>query len=60
MVSTEAFYILLGLKEEYTREVLGIVNIPQEPACSWKDVLENIKDRGVKKVGLFVVSLPIY
>lgn len=53
-VSTEAFYILLGLKEDYTREVLGIVNIPQESSCGWKDVLENIKDRGVKKVGLFV------
>lgn len=53
-VATEAFYILLGLKEDYTREVLGIVNIPQESATGWQEVLEDIKARGVKKVGLFV------
>lgn len=27
-VTSEAFYILLGVKENYTREVLGIINIP--------------------------------
>lgn len=53
-VATEAFYILLGLKEDYTREVLGIVNIPQESASGWQEVLENVKSRGVQKVGLFV------
>ncbi len=53
-VATEAFYILLGLKEDYTREVLGIVNIPQESASGWQEVLENIQNRGVKQVGLFV------
>jgi len=53
-VSTEAFYVLLGLKEDYTREVLGIINIPQESASGWQEVLESIKARGVKKVGLFV------
>lgn len=53
-VSTEAFYVLLGVKEDYTREVLGIMNIPQESASGWQEVLENIKQRGVKEVGLFV------
>lgn len=53
-VATEAYYILLGLKDDYTREVLGIVNIPQESASGWQEVLENIKSRGVDKVGLFV------
>lgn len=53
-VATEAFYVLLGLKEDYTREVLGIINIPQESASGWQEVLENIRDRGVGKVGLFV------
>ena len=38
-VASEAFYILLGLKEDYTREVLGIVNIPQESASGWQEVL---------------------
>ncbi len=53
-VATEAFYILLGLKDDYTREVLGIVNIPQESASGWQEVLEDIKSRGVDRVGLFV------
>lgn len=53
-VATEAFYILLGLKEDHTREVLGIVNIPQESASGWQEVLEDIQSRGVDKVGLFV------
>lgn len=53
-VATEAFYVLLGLKEDYTREVLGIINIPQESASGWQEVLENIQKRGVQKVGLFV------
>ena len=53
-VASEAFYVLLGLKEDYTREVLGIVNIPQESASGWQEVLEDIASRGVDKVGLFV------
>ena len=53
-VSTEAFYVLLGLKEDYTREVLGIVNIPQESASGWEEVLLDIQSRGVNQVGLFV------
>ena len=53
-VATEAFYILLGLKEDYTREVLAIINIPQESASGWQETLEGIKSRGVEKVGLFV------
>ena len=32
IVSSEAFYILQGVKEDYTREVLGIINIPSESA----------------------------
>jgi transposase-like protein len=53
-VSSEAFYILLGVKEDYTREVLGIVNIPSESATGWKEVLQNIKQRGVDKIGLII------
>ena len=53
-VATEAFYVVLGLKEDLRREVLGIINIPQESAQGWEEVLGNIKARGVEKVGLFV------
>ena len=53
-VATEAFYVLLGLKEDLTREVLSIINIPQESASGWEEVLIGIKQRGVDRVGLFV------
>ena len=53
-VSSEAFYILLGVKEDYTREVLGIVNIPSESASGWKEVLASIKQIGVEKIGLII------
>ncbi|MBN4048393.1 IS256 family transposase [Flavobacteriaceae bacterium AH-315-O20] len=53
-VSSEAFYVLLGVKEDYTREVIGIVNIPSESASGWKEVLQTIKDRGVEKIGLII------
>jgi len=53
-VATEAFYVLLGLKEDLTREVLSIVNIPQESASGWEEVLGAVKERGVNRVGLFV------
>ena len=53
-VATEAFYILLALKEDLTREVLSVVNIPQESASGWQEVLGDIQARGVEKVGLFV------
>ena len=53
-VSSEAFYILLGVKEDYTREVLGIINIPSESASGWRDVLVSIKQRGVEKIGIII------
>jgi transposase-like protein len=53
-VTTEAFYVMLGLKEDLTREVLSIVNIPQESASGWEEALNGIKERGVGRVGLFV------
>ena len=53
-VSSEAFYILLGVKQDYTREVLGIVNIPSESASGWQEVLIDIKQRGVEKIGLII------
>lgn len=53
-VVTEAFYVLLGLKEDHTREILGIINILQESVSGWQEVLEDIRSRGVQGVGFFV------
>jgi len=50
----EAFYILMGLKQDFTREIIGIVNIPTESSTGWELVLNGLKQRGVNKVHLFV------
>lgn len=53
-VQSEAFYVLLGLKEDMTREVLGIYNYPTESASAWVEITKDIKLRGVKQVNLFI------
>jgi len=53
-VSSEAYYIVLGLKEDLKREILAIVNFPTESSANWQEVLKGLKTRGVKQVDLFV------
>lgn len=53
-ISNEAVYVLLGLKEDYTREVIGLISIPTESATGWKLALESIKERGAQSIGLIV------
>jgi len=53
-VESEAFYVLLGIKEDTTREVLGIYNYPTESATNWVEIMQNIQDRGVKNINLMV------
>jgi transposase-like protein len=50
----ECFYIILGLKEDYTREIIAIVNFPSESAQGWKQIFSDIKNRGVKSIGIIV------
>ncbi len=53
-VSKEAFYTILGVKSDRTREVLTIVNLPTESAQGWREVIGALKKRGVKEIGLAV------
>lgn len=53
-VESEAFYVLLGLKEDTTREVLGIYNYPTESATNWVEIMQDIQNRGVKNINLMV------
>jgi len=55
-VAKEAFYTLLGLKRDNTREVLGVYNFPTENSDNWAECLKDIKERGVKNVLLFVAD----
>ena len=50
----ETFYIILGLKEDYTREIVTIVNFPTESAQGWRLVFDEIKTRGIETVGIIV------
>lgn len=51
---TECFYIILGLREDYKREVISIVNFPTESANSWELIFDQIKDRGINSVGIVI------
>ena len=53
-VQSEAFYVLLGLKDDLTRDVLGVYNYPTESSTNWIEIAKNIEERGVKEVNLFV------
>ena len=53
-VSKEAYYTILGVLEDGSREVLSVVNHPTEGAICWKEELEALKDRGVTQIDLVV------
>ncbi|UZO79182.1 IS256 family transposase [Aquimarina sp. ERC-38] len=48
----ECYYIILALKEDYTREVIAIETLPNESATGWRLVLQGLKERGLQTVGL--------
>ena len=53
-VSKEAFYTVLGVKDDRTREVLAIYNMPTENLAGWTDVFASLQSRGVEEIGLMV------
>lgn len=48
-VEKEAFYVVMGLKPDLKREILGVYNIPTESASGWQETFQNLKSRGFKK-----------
>ncbi|EMF0589901.1 IS256 family transposase, partial [Enterococcus faecium] len=55
-VSKEAVYIVIGIRLDGTKEVLGFSLAPTESAYVWKEILQNLKDRGLKEVLLVVTD----
>lgn len=53
-VTKEAYYTVLGVKQDRTREVLAIINMPTESATGWKEVFVDLRNRGLQKLGLVV------
>ena len=51
-VETEAFYVVLAVREDKRREVLRIFNKPTESALGWGEMLTELQERGIRKIGL--------
>jgi len=48
-VASEAIYVVIGLKMDLSREVLGIYSIPQESHAGWEEVFRDLKSRGLER-----------
>ncbi|EOM63980.1 hypothetical protein SS9_00255 [Enterococcus faecium EnGen0188] len=55
-VSKEAVYIVIGIRLDGTKEVLSYTLAPTESAYVWKEILQDLKDRGLKEVLLFITD----
>lgn len=55
-VATEAFYVVLSVTEEGTREVLGIFNMPVESSTGWGSIFDELKERGMERTALVVAD----
>jgi transposase-like protein len=55
-VSSEAYYIVLAVLPDMTREVIGIYNAPTESAGFWDEICQDLNHRGLKQVDLFVTD----
>lgn len=55
-VENEAFYVVMAVKEDKTREVLGIFNRPSESITGWGEMFMDLQQRGVQRIGLLVAD----
>lgn len=53
-VSKEAVYLAVGIREDGSKEVLTYAIAPTESAYVWKELLQDIRERGVQEVLLFI------
>ena len=49
-INKEAFYVIIGLRNDLTRDVLSVWTLPQETASGWEEMLKDLKTRGVKNI----------
>lgn len=50
----EAVYLAVGIREDRSKEVLSYAIAPTESAYVWKELLQNICERGTEEVLLFI------
>jgi len=53
-VSSEAYYTVLAVREDRTREVLSVINHPTEGSSNWREEFEELKARGLEEINLVV------
>lgn len=53
-VSKETIYIAIGIREDGSKEILAYTIAPTDSAYIWKDLLEDIKERGIEGILLFM------
>lgn len=53
-VSKEAVYLAVGIREDGTKEVLSYAITPTESAYVWKELLQDLRERGTDEVLLFI------
>ncbi len=53
-VSNEAYFTVIGVRADMTRDVLCIFNNPTEGSGIWEDIFMNLKSRGIKDIGMIV------
>ena len=51
-VACEALYVVVGLTPDFTREILGFYQLPQETAAGWETVFADLTARGLTCAGL--------
>lgn len=55
-VASEAVYLVLGIDEEGRRDILSYLILPEESTTCWKELFEDLKQRGVEHVLLGVMD----
>ncbi|MBP2898795.1 IS256 family transposase [Escherichia coli] len=53
-VSKEAVYLAVGIREDGSKEVLSYAIAPTESAYVWKELLQDLRERGTEEVLLFI------
>ncbi len=56
VVTKECFYIVLGLRKDLKREILGVYQLPEEHYSCWNDIMKDLKKRGLNKTILFITD----
>ena len=55
-VTKEAFYVVLGVKKNLKREILGVYNIATETIEGWREVFKDLKNRGFRETLMIIAD----